>query len=280
MSHSPDLGPRGHAPASADDMLYVIRVMAAVMDAADPYARGRSNRILGYARATAGKLGLEGSAFRDVEIAALLHDVGRTAIERDILLKPGALTSDERAQVQTHPEVGYELLRRVSDLVGAADLIRAHHEQPDGRGYPRGLSGDDVPLGSQIILVASAYDALTTDRPYRAGLDRDQALEEIRRCEGTQFLSCVVDAFEESLREGSVEFEDEAFPLAVATDGIPCLSPSAYMHHGSRSLEIDLPDDFQFPDTPETGVSPMTPATRRASEDGRGEKRDDNRSVA
>src|SRR5206468_2063398 len=118
----------------------------------------------------AGHLGVLDEQLEQLEYGALLHDIGRTAILHDVLLRPRALDSKEQAMQRTHPTIGYEIVKGVPFLEEAAEIVYAHHEQPDGRGYPRGLTAEQIPLGAQIIMVAAAYDAMTEDRPYRKGL--------------------------------------------------------------------------------------------------------------
>ena len=248
MSDHSTNSPIPPVPDDADQgNLYLIRILAAVIDAGDPFARGRSQRVLRYCRAMADELGFEADALRNLEIAALLRTLGRTAIERDVLLKPGGLTDAERAHVQTHPEVGYQILSQVPGLEGAAELVRAHQEQPDGSGYPRGLSEAEIPLGSQVLMVASAYDALTSDRPYRAGLRSEDAITELDRCAGSQFSAQVVTAFKTAISRG-IEISDDEHPLDVAErKAADKLDPAVYRQASAQNLEIELPDDFEFP---------------------------------
>jgi PAS domain S-box-containing protein/diguanylate cyclase (GGDEF)-like protein len=127
--------------------------------------------------------------------AASLHDVGKAAIPDAILSKPGPLTAEEWSFIRKHPVIGERILGAAPALTQAAKLVRSSHERMDGQGYPDGLAGDDIPLGSRIIAVCDAYDAMTSDRPYRAAMSREVALSELRRCAGTQFDPLVVDAF-------------------------------------------------------------------------------------
>ncbi len=178
--------------------------MAAVIDGSDPFSRGRSYRISRYCLAVGRELGLSQAQLRDLELAALLHDIGRSAIHHDVLRKPGRLSEEEREAVRTHPEVGFELVRDIPGLEGAAEIIRAHHEQPDGRGYPRGLRGREIPVGSRILMLAAAYEAMVRERPYRRGLSVDEALKELRDHAGTMFFPEVVDAFLRLHRSGGL----------------------------------------------------------------------------
>ncbi|MGI8650006.1 MAG: HD domain-containing phosphohydrolase [Rubrobacter sp.] len=131
---------------------------------------------------------------------SLLHDVGKIGISESILLKPAALTPEERTIVELHPRIGYHLVRRVPALRATAPAILHHHERYDGDGYPSGLRGEEIPLESRIISVADSFSAMVTDRPYRAGRSAEEALAELERCSGTQFDPEVVEAFIEVVR--------------------------------------------------------------------------------
>jgi HD-GYP domain-containing protein (c-di-GMP phosphodiesterase class II) len=182
--------------------LEAVRTLMDLVDAADVFTRGHSGRICRLAFRLGRRLQLSDGALEELQYAALLHDVGRTAIRRDVLARAGPLTDRERDQVRTHPTIGHDLIRPFGFYAGAAALILAHHEQPDGKGYPRGVAGEDIPTGARILMVAAAYDALTIDRPYRRGLSADDALAEIRRHAGTQFDATVVEALEGLHAEG------------------------------------------------------------------------------
>ncbi len=199
----PGATPRLPAPGERGYRDTVLR-MAAVIDAGDPFTRGRSYRISRACLAVGRELGLSRGELCDLELAALLHDVGRSAIQHDALRKPGRLSEEEREVVRTHPEVGFELVRDIPGLEGVAEIIRAHHEQPDGRGYPRGLRGREIPVGSRILMVAAAFEAMVRDRPYRRGLSVDEALKELRDHAGTMFFPEVVDAFLRLQRAGAL----------------------------------------------------------------------------
>ena len=131
--------------------------------------------------------------------AASLHDIGKIGISDDILLKPSKLTEEEFAWIQKSPQWGWMTLHELDGFQQAALFILHHRECVDGSGYPNGLKGEDIPLGSRIIAVADSYDALTTKRPYRVALTRSEALEELIRCSGAQFDVQVVNAFCASL---------------------------------------------------------------------------------
>jgi putative nucleotidyltransferase with HDIG domain len=174
-----------------------LEALAAALDARDSETGGHSSRVTVYTMAMARELGVleEGDDWLDIERAALLHDVGKIGVSDAILNKPGPLTSEEWQQMRKHPAIGYEMLKDVKFLSRAAEIVYAHHERYDGRGYPTGLKGEDVPLGARIFAVADAFDAMTSNRPYRRALSADKAREEIVTNSGTQFDPDVVEAF-------------------------------------------------------------------------------------
>jgi len=173
-----------------------------VVDVKDDYTGAHSERVSLLVEGIARKLGITGELATQLKLAGRLHDVGKVAIPDDVLRKPSALTADELRQITTHSEFGASLLDGLD--IRPVDLwIRHHHESWDGSGYPDGLRGEEIPLGSRIILVADAYDAITSDRSYRARLPHSEALAEIRRMAGTQFDPAVVDALEAHLRESA-----------------------------------------------------------------------------
>jgi len=133
---------------------------------------------------------------RDAEFVALLHDVGKIRVPKEILNKPGPLDDEERAIVQTHAAEGERMLATVGGLLaGVGGFVRSCHEHWDGNGYPDRIAGEQIPLVSRVVSVCDAYSAMTTDRAYRAALPETEAIAELRRCSGTQFDPTVVDAF-------------------------------------------------------------------------------------
>lgn len=138
----------------------------------------------------------EGEFLRDLEMGALLHDIGKAGIPGSILAKRGPLTTGERMIVKEHPLLGYGLISRFEYLRGAGRVVLFHHERFDGRGYPFGLAGTNIPLTARIFSLADALDAMTSDRPYRPARDLREARMEIARCRGDQFDPDVVDAFQ------------------------------------------------------------------------------------
>ncbi|MBN1177043.1 MAG: HD domain-containing protein [Dehalococcoidales bacterium] len=177
-----------------------IKTLAAAIDAKDPYTRGHSQRVMEYALIAGANLSLSSEEMETLEYASILHDVGKISVDSVILNKPGSLTEAEWEIIQEHPTIGANLLRGISFLEKAADLVLYHHERYDGEGYPTGLKGDALPLGARIIAVADAFDTMTTDRAYRGAMTVDEALKELNECSGKQFCPVAVKAFSSGLR--------------------------------------------------------------------------------
>jgi diguanylate cyclase (GGDEF)-like protein len=155
---------------------------------------GHARTVERYAEDLARRMGLPETTVEQVSLAALLHDIGTVGLDEGVLSKTGTLTEGEWEEIRRHPEVGERILG-TADLHKIGEFVLAHHERPDGRGYPRGLRGDEIPLESQIVAVADAYAAMTSDHGYGGSLDHDSALEELRANAGTQFSPEVVAAF-------------------------------------------------------------------------------------
>jgi HD-GYP domain-containing protein (c-di-GMP phosphodiesterase class II) len=166
-----------------------------VVEADDAYTGSHSRDVVGLVLAVADELGLDARERRDAEFTALLHDVGKIRIPPEIIGKPGPLTSDERAVIETHTIEGERMLDRVGGLLAEVGrLVRSCHEHWDGRGYPDGLAGEQIPRVARIVCCCDAFSAITADRPYRSARTPAEALEELRRCAGTQFDPDVVAA--------------------------------------------------------------------------------------
>ena len=178
-----------------------VRTLVAAIDARDPSARGHSDRVAFYSRRIAQVMGMSPEWTERVELAALLHDVGKIGIADSVLRKPGPLGPEERAVMMSHVELGAMILRANQALADLVPLVRHHHEWHSGGGYPDGLAGDAIPLGAAIISVADAFDTMVTGRPYRPALTLDEAVAELRRCAGTQFRPDVVEALVRALEE-------------------------------------------------------------------------------
>jgi hypothetical protein len=175
---------------SANDAM--LTAFSESLELRDQETKGHSQRVVHYSRALAVALGLSPEAIKAVIHGALLHDIGKIGVRDAILHKPGALTAEERAEIQRHVEIGHRMIAHIPFLAPAALLVRHHHERWDGRGYPDGLAGEAIPLGARIFAVADTFDAMTSDRPYRAALSWEAALDELQQCAGTQFDPQVV----------------------------------------------------------------------------------------
>jgi putative nucleotidyltransferase with HDIG domain len=178
-----------------------VRALTGVIDEIDPYTRQHSLRVAEYAVKLARGLNLSESEVQTIEYAALVHDLGKIDIRyRDILSKPGKLSTDERKTLTRHPGVGADIVTKVKSLKRASEMVRSHHERPDGKGYPYGLKDLDVPVGARILNVCDAFDAMTSDRPYRPAMSVEEAVAELVRCAGTQFdkkvVNCAVRMYE------------------------------------------------------------------------------------
>ncbi|HVN71514.1 MAG TPA: HD-GYP domain-containing protein, partial [Desulfomonilia bacterium] len=170
-----------------ENILSTLNSMAKILDARDPHTSQHSTRVTNFSMAMANVLTLAEDEKDVLYIAASLHDIGKVGIPDSILLKPGKLTEDEFKVIKRHPDIGADILKPIPPMIRETDVIRYHHERFDGKGYPSGLGGKEIPLLSRIIALADSYDAMTSDRPYRNGLPIDRAIEEIVRCTGTQF---------------------------------------------------------------------------------------------
>jgi putative nucleotidyltransferase with HDIG domain len=197
--------------------------LVAALDARDQYTAGHSTTVAIYARDIAARLGLSSDEQHLAHLCGLVHDIGKVGLPAGLLEKPGPLTLDERRRMQEHPVMGERILANVDDYAEIATIVRHHHERVDGNGYPDGLRAADIPLISRIIAVADAYDAMTSDRPYRDAMPSRVARLRLAQAVESQFDTTVVAAFEAILASagdsyrGRVEFEAEATkPPAVS----------------------------------------------------------------
>lgn len=175
------------------DLKDFVRALSEVLEEVDPYTRHHSSRVSQYAVRLARGMKLPERQVEEIEYAALVHDLGKIGPQHQyILQKPGTLSHEEQRTLQLHPAEGARIVEKVRSLKRAAAIVRTHHERPDGHGYPLGLRGDDVPVGARILNVCDAFDAMTSDRPYRRALPVDVALRELEKGAGTQFDAEVV----------------------------------------------------------------------------------------
>jgi len=172
-----------------------LEALGAALDSRDVGTESHSRRVHGYSLALAREHGVPPDQLPDLAHGVLLHDIGKIGIPDAILLKPGALTPDEWKVMRTHPEIGKRLIEKIPFLHGAIPVVWCHHEKWDGNGYPRGLTGDRIPLNARIFSVVDAFDAMTFDRPYSKAIPFDSAIAEIKRCAGAHFDPRVVESF-------------------------------------------------------------------------------------
>ena len=181
--------------ALQESYLATVRTLAFIVEAKDSSTREHLERTHDYARALARVVMPGVEIGPEMTYGFLLHDVGKVGIPESILCKPGPLTEEEYEVMKTHPLIGVQIVAPIQFLGKAIEVIRCHHERWDGRGYPDGLAGEDIPLAARIFSVCDTFDAMTSDRPYRRAMPFDYAVEEIERCGGTQFDPEVVGFF-------------------------------------------------------------------------------------
>ncbi|MCR4431677.1 MAG: HD-GYP domain-containing protein [Tepidanaerobacteraceae bacterium] len=184
--------------------LETIQALATAIEAKDPYTKGHSERVALYASIIAEEMNLSEDFLNTLNFAALLHDIGKIGIPDEILNKPGKLSEEEFDKIKTHPVLGANIVKKIDFLAQASSYIRFHHERQNGRGYPEGLEGDAIPLGAAILAVADAFDAMTSNRPYRSAWSLEDTLNEIERNSGIQFKSDVVEALKNAIKKGRI----------------------------------------------------------------------------
>ncbi len=200
-----------------------VAALTSAIDANDPFTHGHSYRVSRYALRIGRALGLSERDLEILEYGALLHDIGKIAIRHDILMKPGRLTEQEFLTLKQHPVIGADIVENLRFLREAAVLVRYHHEQPNGKGYPEGLKGDEIPLGARIILCVDAFDAMTSDRPYRRGLSIERVVEQFEKYKGEQFDLEIANLMLDLIRRGE-------FPLIVENDPTTAIYESLREH--------------------------------------------------
>ena len=182
----------------------MLSTLARTLEAHDPYARAHAERVTALAEVLVARLEHAAPPIETLRVGAPLHDIGKIWVPRSILCKPGPLNETELARVREHPAVGAGIVRTVPAVNAAVPYVLYHHERWDGGGYPTGRAGRAIPLGARILAVADAFDAMTSERPYRHALGAEYALEEIERCSGSQFDPVVVRAFVAAWGDGAV----------------------------------------------------------------------------
>ncbi|MDD5015802.1 MAG: HD domain-containing protein, partial [Atribacterota bacterium] len=182
-----------------DSYFEIVKALAQAIEAKDPYTHGHSERVMQYAVQIAQKLGLSEEEIDSLRYAAILHDIGKIGVRGIILNNPNGLSGEEYDEIKKHPLVGEGIIKPIELLQPIRPLIRHHHEWYNGKGYPDGLFGENIPLGARILAVTDAYDAMESDRPYRKALTKETALQELKRGSGTQFDPKIVELLLEIL---------------------------------------------------------------------------------
>ncbi len=196
-----------------------VSALSQAIDAKDGYTRGHADRVSRIAGSIARELGVSEAEIEQIELAGMLHDIGKIGVEDRILLKPVRLDQDEQEAMQRHPIYGASILEPSKQLRPLVPIVLHHHEHYDGSGYPEGLVGEDIPMGSRILLVADAYEAMTSDRIYRKAIGHERALEQLNKYQGIQFDPRVVRTFEQLLQKrGAAAFEaSDLTPITYET---------------------------------------------------------------
>lgn len=178
-----------------EDALDVARALARAAEARDPYSWGHAERVAILATDIAVQMGLSHRKVAEIQVAGILHDIGKVFIRDEVLLKPARLTPAEWTEVKRHPGAAAEIIRHLDCFKDAIPIVEGHHEWYDGTGYPNRLKGEEIPLGARVLAVADAYDAMTSPRPYRTRLTEEEAVQSLRDGAGTQWDPQAVEAF-------------------------------------------------------------------------------------
>ena len=197
--------------ASENNMLFInsVRMLAAAIDAKDPYTRGHSERVARYSIAIGKNLSLPEPEMRNLRISALLHDVGKIGIDDRILRKPGALNDEEFELMKQHPAKGAVIMTGVAQLIDIIPGMKFHHEKWSGGGYPDNLKEEQIPMQARIVAIADTFDAMTTNRPYQKAMELGYVVEKIKSFAGTRFDPKVVDAFVQAVKRGDIQIEEQ-----------------------------------------------------------------------
>jgi HD-GYP domain-containing protein (c-di-GMP phosphodiesterase class II) len=197
--------------AHENNLLFInsVRMLAAAIDAKDPYTRGHSDRVARYSVAIGKNLGLPEKEMRNLRISALLHDVGKIGIDDRILRKPGALSDDEFEVMKGHPAKGAAIMGGVAQLIDIIPGMKYHHEKWSGGGYPESLEGEQIPMQARIVAIADTFDAMTTNRPYQKAMELNYVVDKIKSFATTRFDPRVVDAFVNAVKRGDIQIEEQ-----------------------------------------------------------------------
>jgi putative nucleotidyltransferase with HDIG domain len=187
-----------------------LTALSAAVEERDPFARGHASRVAVLSHSLARRVRFDRARTSRLRTGAVLHDIGKLAVPREVLLKNGPLDDVEFAQIQRHPTAGARMLKAVGAAFQALPCVLFHHERWDGGGYPSGRCGNEIPLEARILAVADSFDAMTSIRPYRDARPAVDALEELERCAGTQFDPQLVEAFVVACYEGDLGWDEFA----------------------------------------------------------------------
>lgn len=187
------------------------RTILKALDCKDSYTFGHSMRVAYFSLVTGSEAGLSEEEMQELELSAIFHDIGKIGTPDAVLNKPSRLSEEEFGVMKQHPEKSYEILKDFPHFEKIAMNARFHHERFDGKGYPQGLKGEDIPIAARIILIADTFDAMTSTRPYRKGLPYEVAFEELLQFSGTQFDPHLVQMFIEGMRKEALKGEEEFF---------------------------------------------------------------------
>lgn len=225
-----------------------IRALADALDAKCDYTSGHSLRVSRFAVLIGKALGLDDEHLKDIELAGILHDIGKIGVPESILWKPARLTPEEQKIMSQHPVTSAQIIGELRGLKRTREYVLHHHEYLDGSGYPDGLKGDDIPVGARIILVADAYDAMTTDRPYRNAIGHHNALIELRKQAGTQFDPKMVEALISSIGEERELLTDD-IPSSFLGLSLPSIDPAQtgtqYLAEAERRARLEAASQKQ-----------------------------------
>lgn len=187
-----------------DNMFTVIDTLATTLEARDPYTHGHSHRVGAYSCWIAEDLGYSADEMETLRHGGILHDIGKIAVREEVLNKPGRLTAEEYEHIKIHPTVGYNILRQINDLDALLPIVLSHHERIDGKGYPHGMPGEEIPQNARIAAIADTFDALTSNRPYRDGMPLEKAIAILESVKGSQLDATLVDIFVRKVRERGI----------------------------------------------------------------------------
>jgi HD-GYP domain-containing protein (c-di-GMP phosphodiesterase class II) len=207
--------------------------LASALDARDRYTAGHSRRVSEFSCAIGSAMNLSARELDEIRIGALLHDIGKIGICDSVLQKPGRLTKEEFALIQQHPTIGRRILEGIHGFESYLPIVELHHENWDGSGYPLGLHGDRTPLNARIVHVADAYDAMTSDRPYRLGMAHEEAMRVLEQNAGSQFDSVIVAIF------SKIVGTPESWPLPAASE-MASMHDLAEAVNGCQPIEVRL----------------------------------------